>query len=82
MKTQENLSEFYSWVDKIIEIRLGRQKLFYSSKVDRLVTKEDILFYSSSAAADFIPGYSVSGSKILKIRTVIFLTEIESNQTG
>lgn len=23
---QENLSEFYSWVDKNIEIRLGRQK--------------------------------------------------------
>lgn len=25
-KTQRNLSKFYSWVDKNIEIRLGRQK--------------------------------------------------------
>lgn len=25
-KMQENLSEFYSWVDKNIEIRLGRQR--------------------------------------------------------
>lgn len=51
---------------------MGIQKLFYSSKVDRLVTKEDILFYSSLAAADFIPGYSVSGTKALKIRKVLF----------
>lgn len=28
---QENLSEFYSWVDKNSEIRLGRRKLFDSS---------------------------------------------------
>lgn len=47
---------------------MGRQKLFYSSKVDRVVTKEDILFYSSLATADFIPGYSVSETKTLKIR--------------
>lgn len=39
-----------------------RQKLFDSSKVNDLVTTEDILFSSSSAAADFILGYSVSGS--------------------
>lgn len=42
-------------------IQKQRQKLFDSSKLDNLVTTEDILFSSSSAAADFILGYSVSG---------------------
>lgn len=61
---------------------MGRQKLFYSSKVDRLVTREDILFYSSSATADFIPGYSVSGFKNYANKNGVILKEIESNQTG
>lgn len=38
-----------------------RQKIFDAGKVVNLVTTEDILFSSSSAAADFILGYSVSG---------------------
>lgn len=38
-----------------------RQKLFDAGKVKDLTTTEDILFSSSSAAADFILGYSVSG---------------------
>lgn len=58
-----------------------RKKLFDSSKVDNLVTTEDILFSSSSAAADFILGYSVSGPRTWKTRDGKTLKEIESNQT-
>lgn len=58
-----------------------RQKLLDSSKVDGLVTTEDILFSSSSAAADFILGYSVSGPKTWKNKEGKTLKEIESNQT-
>lgn len=38
-----------------------RQKLLESDKVDNYITKEDILFSSSSTAAKFLLGYSVSG---------------------
>ena len=58
-----------------------RQKLFDSSKVKNLITTEDILFSSSSAAADFILGYSVSGPKTWKTKDGKSLKEIESNQT-
>ncbi len=58
-----------------------RQKLLDSSKVDDLVTTEDILFSSSSAAADFILGYSVSGPRSWKNKEGKTLKEIESNQT-
>lgn len=58
-----------------------RQKLFDSSKVDNLVTTEDILFSSSSAAADFILGYSVSGPRTWKTKDGRTLKEIEGNQT-
>ncbi len=58
-----------------------RQKLLDSSKVDGLVTTEDILFSSSSAAADFILGYSVSGPRTWKTKEGKSLKEIESNQT-
>lgn len=58
-----------------------RQKLFDSSKVDNLITTEDILFSSSSAAADFILGYSVSGPRTWKTKDGKSLKEIESNQT-
>ena len=58
-----------------------RQKLLDSSKVDDLVTTEDILFSSSSAAADFILGYSVSGPRSWKNKKGKTLKEIESNQT-
>ena len=58
-----------------------RQKLLDSPKVDGLVTTEDILFSSSSAAADFILGYSVSGPRSWKNKEGKTLKEIESNQT-
>ena len=58
-----------------------RQKLFDSSKVNDLVTTEDILFSSSSAAADFILGYSVSGPRTWKTKDCITLKEIEENET-
>lgn len=58
-----------------------RKKLFDSSKVKNLITTEDILFSSSSAAADFILGYSVSGPKTWKTKDGKSLKEIESNQT-
>lgn len=59
-----------------------RQKLFKSSKVNDLVTTEDILFSSSSAAAKFILGYSVSGPRTWKTKGGKTLKEIESNQMG
>lgn len=58
-----------------------RQKLFDSSKVNNWVTTEDILFSSSSAAADFILGYSVSGPRTWKTKDGKTLKEIESKQT-
>ena len=58
-----------------------RQKLFDSSKVNDLVTTEDILFSSSSAAADFILGYSVSGPRTWKTKDGRTLKEIEENET-
>lgn len=58
-----------------------RQKLFDSSKVENLITTEDILFSSSSAAADFILGYSASGPRTWKKKDGKSLKEIESNQT-
>lgn len=58
-----------------------RQKLFDSSKVDGVVTTEDILFSSSSAAADFILGYSVSGPRTWKNKVGRTLKEIEDKQT-
>ena len=57
-----------------------RKKLFDSSKVNNLVTTEDILFSSSSAAADFILGYSVSGSKTWKTKDGRTLKELEDKQ--
>ena len=58
-----------------------RQKLLDSSKVDVLVTTEDILFSSSSAAADFILGYSVSGPRTWKNKEGKTLKDIEGKQT-
>lgn len=57
-----------------------RQKLFDSSKVNNLVTTEDILFSSSSAAADFILGYSVSGHRTWKTKDGRTLKELEDKQ--
>ncbi len=57
-----------------------RQELFDSPKIRNLVTTEDILFSSSSAAAGFILGYNVSGPQIWKTEDGRTLKEIESSQ--
>lgn len=59
-----------------------RQKLFDSNKVENLTTTEDILFSSSSAAADFILGYSVSGPQKWKTKDGRSLKEIEYRQSN
>ena len=59
-----------------------RQKLFNSDKVKNCITTEDILFSSSSAAADFILGYSVSGPRTWKTKEGKTLKEIEDSETS
>ena len=59
-------------------VQKQRQKLFDSSKIKNLITTEDILFSSSSAAGDFILGYSVSGPRTWKTKDGKSLKEIES----
>lgn len=58
-----------------------RQKYFDSDKVSNCVTTEDILFSSSSAAADFIVGYSLSGPASWKNKDGVSLKEIEAKET-
>ena len=55
-----------------------REKIFAEGKVDNLVTTEDILFSSSSAAADFVFGYSASGPRTWKTKDGRTLKEIEA----
>ena len=56
-----------------------RKKHFDSGHIDaNLKTTVDILFSSSSAAADFVTGYSVSGPATWKDKTGKTLKEIES----
>lgn len=55
-----------------------RSKLIENGKVVELQTTEDILFSSSSAAADFVLGYSVSGPKTWKNIHGKTLKEIEA----
>lgn len=45
------------------------------------VTTEDILFSSSSAAADFVTGYSVSGPATWKNAAGVTLKELEAKAT-
>lgn len=59
-----------------------RQELFDSGKVQKLKTTEDLLFSSSSAAADFILGYRVSGPQMWKAKDGRSLKEIEKSQTN
>lgn len=59
-----------------------RQNIFKSGKVVNLVTTEDILFSSSSAAANFILGYSVSGPRTWKAKDGRTLKDIENSQTN
>lgn len=56
-----------------------RERLFCEGKVENLKTTEDILFSSSSAAADFLLGYSVSGPRTWKNNKGISLKELEDN---
>lgn len=56
-----------------------RKKIIDSGKVDNnWTTTEDILFSSSSAAVDFVTGYSVSGPKTWKTADGRTLKEMES----
>ena len=59
-----------------------REKLMASDKIKDLVTVEDILFPSSSAAADFITGYSVSGPANWKNAEGVSLKELEAADTN
>jgi len=56
-----------------------REKYLKEGKVENLVTTEDLLFSSSSAAADFVLGYSVSGPRTWKTKDGRSLKEIEAN---
>lgn len=57
-----------------------RQKLIESDKVQNHVIKENILFSSSSAAASFVLGYSVSGPQRWKTKDGKTLKELEDKQ--
>lgn len=57
-----------------------RDKIFAEDKMDEnMTTTEDILFSSSSAAADFVLGYSVSGPRTWKTKDGRTLKEIEDS---
>lgn len=56
-----------------------REKYLKEGKVENLVTTEDLLFSSSSAAANFVLGYSVSGPRTWKTKDGRSLKEIEDN---
>lgn len=55
-----------------------RKKLFNNGKVQNLRIAEDILFSSSSAAADFVLGYSVSGPRTWKTEDGRSLKDLEN----
>lgn len=59
-----------------------REKYFNDGRVENLLTTEDILFSSSSAAADFVLGYSVSGPRTWKAKDGRSLKEIEDKETN
>ena len=58
-----------------------RKKHFDAGRVRDLTTTEDIIFSSSSAAADFVTGYSVSGPANWKNRNGVTLKELESKDS-
>lgn len=58
-----------------------RKKHLASNKVKDFMTTEDILFSSSSAAADFVTGYSVSGPATWKNAAGVTLKELEAKAT-
>ena len=55
-----------------------REKIIADGKVENQTTTEDLLFSSSSAAADFVLGYSVSGPATWKTKDGRSLKEIEN----
>lgn len=59
-----------------------RDKCFSDGRVQDLVTTEDILFSSSSAAADFVLGYGISGPKVWKASDGRTLKEVEASNSG
>ena len=59
-----------------------RKKHFNAGKVKDLTTTEDIIFSSSSAAADFVTGYSVSGPATWKNKSGITLKELEAQESS
>ena len=59
-----------------------REKHISEGHVVDNMTTEDILFNSSSAAADFVLGYSVSGPQTWKTQDGRSLKEIESSETN
>lgn len=56
-----------------------RDKIFADGRVENMTTTEDILFSSSSAAADFVLGYSASGPRTWKTKDGRALKEIEDS---
>ena len=58
-----------------------REKSVEEEKVQDLVTTEDLLFSSSSAAAGFVLGYSVSGPRTWKDKNGKSLKEIETEKS-
>lgn len=61
---------------------LEKQLQEESEEYQECIREEDILFSSSSAAADFVLGYSVSGPQMWKAKDGRSLKEIESVNTG
>ena len=61
---QENLSKFYSWVDKNIEIRLGRQRCCHLSFVWNLYQCRTYLSEGETSRTDEqgIKGHSIIGN--------------------
>ena len=58
-----------------------RDKIFADGRVVNMTTSEDILFSGSSAAADFVLGYSASGPHTWKAKDGRTLKEIEDKAT-
>ena len=58
-----------------------RKKYFEAWKVKDLTTTEDIIFSSSSAAADFVTGYSISGPASWKNEGGVTLKELETQES-
>lgn len=56
-----------------------REKYLKEGKVENLVITEELLFSNSSAAADFVLGYSIGDPRTWKTKNNRSLEEIEDN---